>query len=368
MRLEMSPLGRYNAAVEAGLVVPDPAQRGVVGRLEELWQGLGPHLEGGWGVRLKRRLGMGPPLPKGIYLWGGVGRGKTWLMDMFYDCLPGERKQRTHFHRFMQDVHRQLAARQGEAAPLEKIAAAISRRVRVLCFDEFFVEDIGDAMILAGLLRALFARRVCLVATSNCHPDRLYADGLQRQRFLPAIAMLHAHTEVLELGGGTDYRLRRLRRARLYHSPLGPEADAALQRLFKQLAGDPARISRDCTVDILGRPLPARYCADDMAWFDFAALCAGPRSAFDYVELARLYHSIILSDTPALDDSTADQVRRLISLVDTLYDRRVKLILSAAVPLSRLYQGRRLAFEFQRTQSRLLEMQSQSYLAASRQP
>ena len=400
--LSFDPLGRYAAAIESAAASPDPAQWQAAEHLQTLWLRLSPQLRRwqrrqrwpwSWLRHFSRlghlvRLGLGRRRqpPKGLYLWGGVGRGKTWLMDMFYDSLPGsclpgdclpenslsaaaaQGKRRTHFHRFMQEVHRRLAELQGSKAPLQRIAADIAKHTRVLCFDEFFVDDIGDAMILSGLLQALFARGVCLVATSNCHPEQLYPNGLQRQRFLPAIALLKQHTEVVELTGSTDYRLRSLSQARLYHSPAGPKADESLLKLFHQLTTDPSRIARDCSIEILARPLTARYCADDVIWFDFSVLCDGPRSTHDYIELAHLYHGLIVSNIPALNDSALDKTRRFISLVDELYDRSVKLILSAAAPLAELYQGQSLAFEFRRTHSRLQEMQSQAYLAACRHP
>ncbi|MGI9251462.1 MAG: cell division protein ZapE [Pseudohongiellaceae bacterium] len=359
----MDPLTRYSTDIATNKITPDAAQQQVVGKLQELWLNLSC-TKNRW-AELKYRLGMASPPPRGIYLWGGVGRGKTYLMDLLYDCIPGQRKQRTHFHRFMQSVHGQLTHLQGTDNPLEKIADRLSRSSRILCFDEFFVDDIGDAMLLAELLRALFARRVCLVATSNNHPDNLYANGLQRQRFLPAIALLHTHTEVIELVGNTDYRLRSLSRARLYHCPPQADADNALLNLFNELTPDGTHSKQNHPIEILGRQIHARHCADDIVWFDFTELCDTPRSAFDYVELARLYHSLIISNIPLLDDTTTDQTRRLINLVDALYDRRVKLIISAAAPPNKLYQGQALTAEFKRTHSRLLEMQSHAYLAAA---
>jgi len=303
---------------------------------------------------------------RGLYFWGGVGRGKTYLMDTFYDTLPFERKLRAHFHRFMQRVHRELKLLAGEKNPLQIIARKLAGEARVICFDEFFVSDIADAMILGGLFEALFGHGVTLVATSNIEPDGLYKDGLQRARFLPAIALLKRHTLVLNVEGGTDYRLRALQKAELYHYPLDAEADISLRRSFEALAPEPGR--SDQVLEIEGRDIPVRCLADDVAWFDFAALCDGPRSQNDYIELAREYHAVLISDVPQFDAERDDQARRFINLVDEFYDRNVKLVLAAAVPLGELYRGQRLQFEFERTKSRLLEMQSHEYLAREHRP
>ena len=285
-------------------------------------------------------------------------------MDLFYDCLPFEKKLRTHFHRFMQRVHSELTMLQGEKNPLEKVAENISSEARVLCFDEFFVLDIGDAMILTGLLGALFRLDVIVVTTSNIAPDRLYQDGLQRDRFLPAIELIKQHTDVIEIGPGTDYRLRSLSQATLYHCPINSGTYRMLLDCFYELAPDKTEAKQDEIIEILDRNLQSRFCADDVVWFEFDELCDGPRSAFDYVEIARLFHALIISNVPQLNDSLRDQARRFVSLVDELYDRRVKLIIAAEVPIQSLYQGEILAIEFERTRSRLTEMQSHEYLGS----
>lgn len=304
--------------------------------------------------------------PKGLYFWGGVGRGKTYLMDTFYETLPFERKMRAHFHRFMQRVHKDLTALSGKKDPLKIVATQIASEARVICFDEFFVSDITDAMILGGLFEQLFERGVVLVATSNIVPNDLYKDGLQRSRFLPAIALVNERCKVINLDGGVDYRLRTLEQAELYHYPLDVQADVSLMDSFKRLA--PAEEVKNETLDIEGRQIIARYHSDDVIWFDFAALCDGPRSQNDYIEIARVFHAIIVSNVPKLDASKDDQARRFINMVDEFYDRNVKLVISAEVSLHELYAGGRLEFEFQRTQSRLLEMQSHDYLALEHRP
>lgn len=303
---------------------------------------------------------------RGVYLWGGVGRGKTFVMDLFFDSLPFDEKLRRHFHRMMYRVHGQLRRLGTHQDPLAHVADELADRARVICFDEFFVADIADAMILGRLLDALFRRGVTLVATSNIPPDELYRDGLQRARFLPAIALLNEHTNVLNVDGRTDYRLRVLEQAEIFHSPLDAAANRNLADYFERIAPDAG--TRGQAVEVLGRDIPMIRRADGLAWFDFGALCDGPRSQNDYIEIARSFQTVIVSDVPVLDRSREDQARRFIALVDEFYDRKVKLIISADVPIAELYAGRRLMQEFERTRSRLLEMQSTDYLAAPHVP
>lgn len=310
----------------------------------------------------KRRMGrLHWPAVQGLYFWGGVGRGKTWLMDAFYESLPFTRKYRTHFHRFMLEVQERRKAHKHEQDPLKLIAADIARDYRVLCFDEFFVSDIADAMILGRLTTALFKHGVTLVTTSNIEPDGLYKDGLQRQNFLPAIASLNQHCRVLQVEGGVDYRLRTLERARVYHFPLSVDLDAHMLDSFKRLSGGSGQF--DTALELHGRSIPARALADGVAWFDYQALCTGPRGSADYTELARRYHSLILTGVPQFTRETENEARRFITLVDEFYDHSVKLILTAAVARDALYAGKRLCFEFARTHSRLVEMGTREYLA-----
>jgi cell division protein ZapE len=263
----------------------------------------------------------------------------------------------------MHRVHRDLTRVSGRRNPLERVATGLANEARVLCFDEFFVSDIGDAMILGELLTHLFVRGVTLVATSNVAPRSLYENGLQRRRFIPAIETIERNTDVINVDGGVDYRLRLLEQAETYHTPLDERAEAFLAERFAALAPDHASVEVDCDLDIEGRPIRCRRSGDDVAWFDFTALCDGPRSQNDYIELARLYHAVIVSDVPVFTASSEDRARRFISLVDEFYDRNVKLILSAEAPAETLYRGERLTFEFERTRSRLLEMRSHEYLA-----
>lgn len=370
----LGPIARYRADVKAGLLQEDAAQSRALAHFQRLYDELqaaelvpesGPVA---WVKSLFGAKAAAVCAPQGMYLYGGVGRGKTYMMDLFYESLPFERKMRTHFHRFMQRVHAELAKLKQQKNPLELVAKIISAEARVLCFDEFFVSDIGDAMILGGLLEHLLAEGVVLVATSNIEPDSLYENGLQRERFIPAIALLHKYTQVIELDNGTDYRLRSLQQAKIYYSPLGKDADAELGNSFSRLASEHAQRSTNAYIQVLGRQFLAQECADDVIWFDFQQLCGGPRSAYDYIELAKLYHAVILSNVPQLSASNDDMARRFISMVDEFYDRNVKLIIAAQVPLLELYKGTSLAFPFERTTSRLLEMQSEDYLAREHRP
>jgi cell division protein ZapE len=301
---------------------------------------------------------------RGIYLWGGVGRGKTLLMDLFFASL--QRALRSHFYHFMRDVHAELARIKRHAKPLEIVAQRLSARTRVICLDEFFVADIADAMILAGLFDGLFRRGVTLVATSNLPPQDLYKDGLQRQRFLPAIELIQTHVSVIHLDGGIDYRLRQLERAPTYLDSKLPGTSAALQECFAALTGGIA--AGPTTLDIEGRALRAVNSGPGAAWFQFSELCEGPRSQDDYIELARRYHTMFIANIPTFGHADEDSARRLIMLIDELYDRGVKIVVSAAAAPAALYRGERLHFEFERAASRLIEMQTQQYLAGQHRP
>lgn len=364
-----TPWQRYQADLEREGFSHDPAQEAAVRLLQDLYDRLLHRYhskESGLGALVRRVRKQTPEPEMGLYLWGGVGRGKTYLVDTFYDCLPFERKLRTHFHRFMQRVHSELNSLEGEKNPLEIVADRLAQEAIVVCFDEFFVTDIGDAMILGGLMEALFERGVTLVATSNIVPEKLYDNGLQRQRFLPAIALVEKYTRVVNVDAGVDYRLRTLEQAELYHCPLDEAADISLRTSFDALAPEPGKHWE--RLQINGRYLTCRCLADDVAWFDFAELCDGPRSQNDYIELARIFHAVLLSGVPEFSREKDDQARRFVNLVDEFYDRNVKLVLTAEKPLLELYAGGGLEFEFQRTQSRLQEMQSHEYLAREHKP
>ncbi|RMG32351.1 MAG: AFG1 family ATPase, partial [Gammaproteobacteria bacterium] len=347
----------YRAALDAHGFEPDAHQLSVVDALQHVADRLRAPAAGRWARWLGR---TNPESSRGLYLWGGVGRGKTWLMDLFFDHVDEPRRQRLHFHHFMQQVHAELSAIEGRKNPLEIVARRMARQWRLLCLDEFHVVDIGDAMILAGLLKALFAEGMVLVTTSNVPPDGLYRDGIQRASFLPAIRLLQTHLEVVRLEGGRDFRSEVLSGMPLFHCPADEAAERQLQAEFFRLA--PAAVEQAGELVINGRAMPYRYRADDMVWFDFEALCGPPRSQHDYIELARCHHTVFLSGVPQMGASRDDRTRRFIFLIDEFYDRRVKLVLSAAAPVERLYQGERLAFEFQRTVSRLTEMQTAAYL------
>ncbi|MEO7246591.1 MAG: cell division protein ZapE [Rubrivivax sp.] len=304
-----------------------------------------------------------PPIPRGVYMWGGVGRGKSFLMDCFFQAVPLTRKTRLHFHEFMREVHRELQDLKGTADPLDVLGERVARRHRLICFDEFHIADVTDAMILHRLLAALFRHRVSIVTTSNFPPDGLYPNGLHRDRILPAIALLEERLEVLDVDAGTDYRQRTLMNVRLYHAPLSAGAEAAMATAFDELAE--AR-DEDPRLHIEHRQLRARRRAGGVVWFDFAQLCGGPRSQNDYLEIASRFHTVLLSGVPQMPPRLASEARRFTWLVDVLYDRRVKLIVSAAVAVEQLYTEGPLVHEFARTVSRLHEMQSAEYLALQR--
>ena len=309
------------------------------------------------------KLLVRPPIPRGVYMWGGVGRGKSFLMDCFFQAVPLTRKTRLHFHEFMREVHRELQDLKGTVDPLDELGRRIARRYRLICFDEFHVADITDAMILHRLLAALFANRVSIVATSNFRPDELYPNGLHRDRILPAIELLKAKLEVVGVDNGCDYRQVTLAQVGLYHTPLNELAEAALREAFERLAEarDEAPL-----LHVEHRELRARRRAGGVVWFDFKQLCGGPRSQNDYLELATQFHTVLLSGVPQMSPRLASEARRFTWLVDVLYDRRVKLILSAEVEPEALYTEGPLAHEFPRTVSRLNEMQTAEYLALAR--
>ena len=298
---------------------------------------------------------------KGLYLWGGVGTGKTYFMNALHDSLPFRDKKRIHFHRFMKRVHRDLKNINAVEDPLEVVAQDLVRRARVICLDEFHVSDITDAMLLSGLLKALFDGGVTLVVTSNEPPDRLYWEGLQRERFLPAIDLIKTQTAVVMVDGGVNYRLRILEKEDIYHYPLDNAATQSLADCFTNIAPD-AGIA-GVVLEINGWPMPTVRCADGVAWFEFDELCGGPWSVADYIEIARCYHTVVIANIPSMDDVDNDKVRRLINLVDEFYDRNVKLIISAEAPPTALYRDGKLSPQFSRTVSRLEEMRSHDYLA-----
>ena len=300
-----------------------------------------------------------PPIPRGVYMYGGVGRGKSFLMDCFFQAVPLQRKTRLHFHEFMREVHRELQDLKGQANPLTELGARIARRFRLICFDEFHVSDVTDAMILHRLLESLFANRVSIVTTSNFKPDELYPNGLHRDRILPAIDLLKAHLEVINVDNGTDYRQMTLQDVQMYHHPLGEPAESAMTDAFGRLAE--ARDEEPLLL-IEHRELRAMRRAGGVVWFDFQTLCGGPRSQNDYLELATQFHTVLLSGVPQMPPRLASEARRFTWLVDVLYDRRVKFMMSAAVPADALYTEGPLAHEFPRTVSRLHEMQSAEYL------
>ena len=351
----------YEAELKTRGYTSDPAQLRAVDALERCAQEWAAYKEKRSSA-IKKLINR-PEIPRGVYMYGGVGRGKSFLMDCFYNAVPLRRKTRLHFHEFMREVHRELVELQGTVNPLDELGRRISKRYKLICFDEFHVADITDAMILHRLLVALFENGVGFVTTSNFRPDDLYPDGLHRDRILPAIELLNRRLEVVNVDNGTDYRRRTLEQVKLYHTPLGPQADAAMTETFDKIAD---HADEDPVLHIEAREIRARRKAGGVVWFDFRTLCGGPRSQNDYLEIASQFHTVLLSDVPHMPVRMASEARRFTWLVDVLYDRRVKLILSAAVEPEALYTEGPLAHEFPRTVSRLNEMQSAEFLALER--
>ncbi|MBS9425894.1 cell division protein ZapE [Photorhabdus caribbeanensis] len=366
----ITPSSYYQKNLSEGKYQPDEVQRQVVAQLDTIHHAL-IYASLGKPVKrqsLKGRLSklLGKPTSRsctpvqGLYMWGGVGRGKTWLMDMFYQSLPSERKLRLHFHRFMLRVHEELKALQGHENPLDIVADGFKAETDVLCFDEFFVSDITDAMILGTLLEALFVRGITLIATSNIPPDELYRNGLQRTRFLPAIEQIKKYCNVMNVDSGIDYRLRTLTQAHLYFSPLNEDNERAMNRMFILLAGNSSE--QASVLEINHRQMPVIRNADGVLAIGFKVLCEDARSQMDYIVLSKLYHTVLLYQVPAIMPGNENAARRFLALVDEFYERRVKLIINAAVPMEQIYQGVLLTFEYQRCLSRLQEMQSEEYL------
>lgn len=372
----LSPTSRYLNALNEGSHQPDDVQKEAVSRLDVIYQALINRSEpaapqsGGLMAKFSKLLGKREPKEaapvRGLYMWGGVGRGKTWLMDMFYQSLPGERKQRLHFHRFMLRVHEELTSLQGQSDPLEIVADRFKAETDVLCFDEFFVSDITDAMLLGGLMKALFARGITLVATSNIPPDELYRNGLQRARFLPAIDAIKQFCDVMNVDAGVDYRLRTLTQAHLWLTPLDASTAQQMDKLWLALAGAARQNAPE--LEINHRLLPTLGVENQTLAVSFSTLCVDARSQHDYIALSRLFHTVMLFDVPVMTPLMESEARRFIALVDEFYERHVKLVVSAAAALHDIYQGERLKFEFQRCLSRLQEMQSEEYLKRAHMP
>lgn len=365
-----TPLARYEQALSEGEFRPDDVQREAITRLDALQQALvarqqsaAPATSGLLG-RLSKLIGKEknetPQPVRGLYMWGGVGRGKTWVMDLFFQSIPGNRKLRLHFHRFMLRVHEELTQLQGQSDPLLIIADKFKAETDILCFDEFFVSDITDAMLLGTLMEALFERGIALVATSNIPPDDLYRNGLQRARFLPAIEQIKRHCDVMNVDAGIDYRLRTLTSAHLWNYPLNPETHAEMTRMFKALSG--SQPEEAPVLEINHRQMPTLGVSEGVLAINFTTLCGEGRSQHDYIALSRRFHSVLLYDVPVMIYKTEDQARRFLALVDEFYERHVKLVVAAETSLTEIYQGTRLKFEYQRCLSRLQEMQSEEYL------
>ncbi|HHF3070673.1 cell division protein ZapE [Vibrio diabolicus] len=362
----MTPLQQYQKDIAEHGFQRDEAQYQAVVALDKLYHAIVefqsapvPQLSK-WQKLMGKKIDMPEP-PKGLYFWGGVGRGKTYLMDAFFDALPTQRKIRVHFHRFMYRVHDELKLLGDVENPLAKVADKFKEEADVVCFDEFFVSDITDAMILATLLQEMFKRQMILVATSNIEPQNLYRNGLQRARFLPAIDMILARCDVLNVDSGVDYRLRTLEQAEIYHYPLDEQANINLNKYYQQLTGERQIVAHQ--IEVNHRQLEVIEASDGVLHASFAQLCQTARSQNDYIELSRIYHTVLLADVQQMNRKIDDAARRFIALVDEFYERNVKLIISAEVPMEDLYTEGQLEFEFKRCLSRLTEMQSHEYLA-----
>jgi cell division protein ZapE len=357
--LSLDVVTLYEQHLQERGFLSDPSQRRAVDRLQQLFEEWSAY-KARRNTALKR-LVVKPPLPKGVYLWGAVGRGKSFLMDSFYLCLPLVRKHRVHFHHFMREIHREMNELKGAEDPIAEVAARTARRYRLVCFDEFHVSDIADAMILGRFLDQVMARGVVFCMTSNYAPDELYPNGLQRERFLPAIALIKKKLDVIQVDNGTDYRRLKMERLKVYHT--GPDRESRLEEIFDELRDvEPERQP----LDVEGRTIPYRKRAGGLVWLDFHALCGGPRSYADYVELARLFHTVMLSGVPRMSPKNADAARRFTWLVDVFYDDKVNLIVSAEAEPEQLFTEGAHSAEFQRTMSRLHEMQSVQYLQTER--
>ncbi|MFT4021661.1 MAG: cell division protein ZapE [Acinetobacter sp.] len=355
----LSPAERYAQAIESGQFMPDDAQAQAVAELDRTWQELCANYNASQSFfgRFKKQAA-----PQGVYMWGGVGRGKTWLMDQFFDSIPFKRKTRLHFHHFMQHVHKELNKLSGQQNPLDLVADNIYKNAVIICFDEFFVSNVTDAMILSDLFQKLFNRGITLVATSNIAPDGLYKNGIHRDRFLPTIEMVKTHCVVLNVDAGVDYRLRVLKQAQLFKTPLNAEAEQWIAERFSALTQS-QQISKDA-IEINHRQIENLGHSGDVLWCDFRELCLKPRSPADFIEIANTYNTVLVSAIPHLTDQISDATRRFIYLVDEFYDRGVKLLLTSEDTIIEIYNGEKLAFEIERTRSRLLEMQSDDYLNA----
>lgn len=365
-----TPLQKYQEDLQRDDFQFDAAQEKAVKELQRLYDDLtAVRASTSWKAKLRGILSGKETTSRrvlGIYFWGGVGRGKTYLVDTFYECLPIEKKMRIHFHRFMHRAHEELKNLAGQSDPLKIVAKKLAAETQVICFDEFFVSDITDAMILGTLFEYLFAEGIVLVATSNIVPDDLYRNGLQRARFLPAINLLNQHTRVVNVDSGIDYRLRTLEQAEIYHFPLDQQAVENLHAYFSQLA--PEACEQEEVLEILGRKIETIRNADGVVMFEFETLCGGPRSQNDYMELSRCYHSVLLANVTQMSVSVDDKARRFIAMVDEFYERNVKLIIAAEIAIEELYTQGQLGFEFKRCISRLKEMQSHDYLAREHLP
>lgn len=352
----MTPLAALQHKIATGEITEDPRQLAIMQRLEQLYHELTARENPNLWQRLRLTSSQAP---QGVYLWGHVGTGKSFLIDLFFDCLPTKKKLRIHFHAFMRRIHAELKTLQGQKDPLKLVAKKLAEETHILCFDEFFVNDIADAMLLAGLLKAMFNQGICLVTNSNCAPDELYKKGMLRERFLPAIALIKAHTDVIHIATTHDYRLRHILEAGVYFTPLGAKASQEMEEQFRHYAKN--RPASQDPITLLNRPIAIQKQAGDVIWFDFKQICGIPRCQNDYLELSRLYQTVLVSQIPVINARQEDLITSFIKLVDVFYDEKIRLIISADTACEAIYPTGPLSFEYQRTCSRLIEMQSKDY-------
>lgn len=357
----MSPLESYQQKLAQGLILANPTQLQVIENLDEIYYeliGEPPHSKTAKIIKIYRKYKSKRRPIKGLYLWGSVGIGKTFIMDLFYHCLP-IKKKRFHFHSFMQWMHQELKISQGQKNPLQQIGKRIARETRILCFDEFFVSNIADAMLMGELFKTLLNEGICLIASSNIHPDDLYKNGIQRELFLPTISLIKQNTQIIHMQADQDYRLRYFSKDQIYYTPLDEMAEKQMEASFRYFSEN--KIISNKPIQILNRPIRIIKESEQTIWFDFKDICGRPRSQNDYLEIVKNYRTVLISNVPIIESEKHDLITSFVHLIDVFYDARIRVVISAATPIEQIYPNGRMKFEYQRTLSRLKEMQTEAY-------